>query len=92
MTKPYWPASDITPKHGMDYQGRFDARPGLHLVDSSDHGAAHVCSAITSDSDDDGPPREPMSRGELLALLCVFLVSFLATVAGVSVAWSRWLP
>ena len=61
------------PKHGLHDQGRYpefadtyptqpaelDQRPGLHLVDSSDHGAAHVCSSITSDSDRD----EPMGEG-----------------------------
>ncbi len=72
-------------------QGRYDARPGLHLVDTSDHGAAHVCSSITSDSDRDDEVA-PMTRGELLALACVMLVAWLAFVAAVSVAWTMWLP
>ena len=89
----YWPSSDIGAAAHTPFSDTMplDQRPGLHLVSTGDHGAARVCSAITSDSDD-GPPREPMSRGDALALLCVFLVSFLALLAGVSVAWSRWLP
>jgi hypothetical protein len=41
---------------------------------------------------DDDPPREPMTTGDRVALACILLVGWLALVAGVSVAWSRWLP
>lgn len=89
-----WPASDIGrtddyPEPHMDApEPHMDARPGLHLV-STDHGAAHVCSSITSDSDRDDEVA-PMTRGELLALACVLLVAWLAFIAATSVAWARW--
>jgi hypothetical protein len=33
----------------------------------------------------------PMTRGELLALACVMLLTFLAFLAAVAVAWTRWV-
>ena len=57
------------------------------MVDSSDAGAAHVCSGITSDSDSDDYPRNEGAGAVLVpvcfalfAVACFALYAFLSAV------------
>ena len=83
---PFWPCDICRTGAGLDYQGRYpqfadtiptqpaplEARPGLHLVITGDHGAAHTHSGITSDSDrDDDKPGQ--GAGVLLVPACFAL-------------------
>jgi hypothetical protein len=50
---------------------------------------AHCCIDILRDDD---AKSDPMPRGERIAMAVVMFIGFLALLAGVSVAWTRWLP
>lgn len=50
---------------------------------------AHACSDI---GQDDGPPRDPLSAGDLVALMVIMFVSALCVIGTAVVIVARWQP